>query len=344
MTGAAGDVPHFLGEMWGLYGAGTLIFVVRFIVRLRTSGVQGLGWDDLFALFAWVFYTGDAITVDRAYIYGTNVDFTPAQYGVMSSEEIDRISLGSKYELTAWYTYSALIWCMKASMLFFYCRLTFGSLQEKLVRWLAVTLLLTYITVVITISAGCRPYHLNWQVWPQPDTLKCTFRIQNIYVVSIFNIVTDVAILSIPVPLLWRLQVPKKQKIVVALFLMTGVVVIIAAVIRITVTLGSNPSTTTINAWGVRETIIGIICVNIPVLRPLFGRRFWSSNPDSKGLSAPSAPPRKVATQVEINQGSQEYILSDIDKNGVRVDVEFRMDNQAMGKDVEMGNSARVHP
>ncbi|KAF4550070.1 Hypothetical protein D9617_18g032610 [Elsinoe fawcettii] len=334
MTASSGHFPHHITEMWALYGVGTMIFVIRFAVRLRTTGIRGLGWDDLFALLAWIFYTADGITVDRAYHYGTNVDFTVAQYEAMSPEQIAEVSLGSKYELTAWYTYTTLIWCMKASMLCFYRRLTLGSFQAKLVKWLAVAVGLSYISVIIIISAGCRPFHQNWQVWPQPDIMTCAFRMQNIISNSSLNIATDVAILAIPVPLLWRLQVAKKQKIVIALFLLTGVVVIIAATIRITVTLGSNPSTTTINAWGVRETIIGILCVNIPVLRPLFSGKFWR---DGVSSSKGTHPTKKTGTKPDIEEGSQDYILAD----KVHVQVEVRMDNQERG-DVELGNSVNT--
>ncbi|GME64489.1 Mg2+ transporter zinc transport protein [Neofusicoccum parvum] len=275
--GAAENNPHFLPEIWGLYVVGCIIFAMRFTVRLRTVGIKGLSGDDYFALAAWLFYTVDAVVVDRAYNLGTNVDFTDEEYEAMTSAQLHSVSKGSKYELVAWFSYSALIWSMKATMLFFYRRLTMGLWQQRLVQWLGIACLVTYLGVVLTILLGCRPFAANWRVYPSPG-LQCTFRMQNIAVVSAFNIATDVALLSVPLPLLWRLQVPKRQKLIIAAFLLTGVFVIAAAVIRVVVTLGSNPSTTTINTWGVRETIVALVCVNAPMLRPLFLRRFWSTD------------------------------------------------------------------
>ena len=44
------------------------------------------------------------------------------------------------------------------------------------------------------------------------------------------------------------------------------------------------------NRWGVRETIAGIIAVNVPILRPLFLSAFWKPNFDiNKRTSAPSS-------------------------------------------------------
>ncbi|KKY19663.1 putative mg2+ transporter zinc transport protein [Diplodia seriata] len=273
--GAAENLPHFLPEIWGLFIFGCIVFSLRFIVRLRTVGITNLSGDDYFAMCAWVFFTVDAIVVDRAYHYGTNVDFSVAEYEAMTSAELHSVSKGSKYELVAWFSYSALIWSMKATMLFFYRRLTFGLWQQRLVRYLTLSCALTYVGVLATITLGCRPFAANWRVHPSPR-LACTFRPQNIGVVAAFNIATDGALLSVPLPLLWRLQVPARQKCVVAAFLLTGVFVVAAAVVRVVVTLGSDPSTTTVNLWGVRETIVALVCVNVPVLRPLFVRRFWS--------------------------------------------------------------------
>jgi hypothetical protein len=76
-------------------------------------------------------------------------------------------------------------------------------------------------------------------------------------------------------PLLWTLRVPLRQKLVIGLLLSSGVFVISAAIIRVVSTLVANPSALTINRWGVRETIVGIIAVNAPISPPLFRKSFW---------------------------------------------------------------------
>jgi hypothetical protein len=95
-------------------------------------------------------------------------------------------------------------------------------------------------------------------------------------------------------PLLWKLQVPFRKsvsplpapktpsnihrKLVIGLLLSSGAFVIAAAITRVVLTLSANPSALTINAWGVRETIVGILTVNIPILRPIFSKSFWNGN------------------------------------------------------------------
>ncbi|KAK5107983.1 hypothetical protein LTR62_008877 [Meristemomyces frigidus] len=86
---------------------------------------------------------------------------------------------------------------------------------------------------------------------------------------------TDSAMLAIPVPLLWRLQVPLRRKLALAALLSSGVFVITAALVRITMTLKAHPSALTINRWGVRETLAGIVAINVPILNPIFSKTFW---------------------------------------------------------------------
>ena len=178
-------------------------------------------------------------------------------------------------------------------LLFFYGRLTMGTFQSRLVRWCYWMCGVTYIAVFLTITFGCHPYvyrsstkhiyahpliaystAMNWQVRPLPPR-ACTFKPQNFYVGAILNVTTDVIILAIPLPMLWGLQIKLSKKIAIGLLICSGTFVIAAAIIRAALTLGNAPSGLNINRWGVRETIVGIITVNLPILRPMFRRSFW---------------------------------------------------------------------
>lgn len=165
-------------------------------------------------------------------------------------------------------------------MLFLFNRLTFGLKQQQFIKVLAISVFVTYIAVFLTITLGCYPTSKNWQVDP-PPSLKCAFKPQNFYVSTVLNVITDAALLAIPLPLMWTLQVPLKKKIALCLLLCSGVFVISAAIIRIVMTLVAHPSALTINRWGVRETIAGIIAVNVAIIRPIFLKEFWTKGPIS---------------------------------------------------------------
>ncbi|KAF2217635.1 hypothetical protein CERZMDRAFT_22710, partial [Cercospora zeae-maydis SCOH1-5] len=282
----------YLIEVWVLFGVGVLIFLARFIVRIRTVGLRQFAGDDYMAMLVLACYTADAATLthlsDRE---GTNVDYTEAGVNRLTPSQVRSVEYGSKMQLVAWFTYTALSkWGLKACMLFFFHRITFGLPQERYVKALGVACAITYVTMFLTIMLSCRPFHLNWQVKPKPPE-HCELRIQNFYVCTVLNVLTDAALLAIPIPLLWKLKIPLRKKITVGVVLSSGIFVITAALTRIIMTLKAHPSATVINRWGVRETIAGIIAVNAPILQPLCKKSFYANwFPFSKGSSNPIQP------------------------------------------------------
>jgi hypothetical protein len=209
----------------------------------------------------------NVLLVTLTYLEGSNVDYDEEQLLVFTPAERRQVIFGSKMQLFAWYTYTALVWGLKACMLFFLNRLTFGLPSQNFVKALAITCVVTYVAVFLTITCSCHPIQLNWQVVPYPPE-RCTLRTPNFYVCTILNVLTDGAMLAIPLPLLWKLNAPLRKKVTLGVLLSSGVFVITAAIVRIVMTLKAHPSALTINRWGVRETIAGIIAVNAPIIKP----------------------------------------------------------------------------
>lgn len=147
--------------------------ILRVVVRARTVGIRQFDGDDYISLLVLLCYVGDAVTVDLTYHLGSNVDFTDSEFQAMSPSELNEVVLGSRLQLLAWYSYTALIWALKGCMLFFFARLTSGLSLQKYVRYLAVACVVSYIAVFLTISCGCFPIQKNWQVLPDPGS-QCT--------------------------------------------------------------------------------------------------------------------------------------------------------------------------
>lgn len=275
---------------------GSAVLLTRLAVRVRTVGIRQFSGDDYISMLVFLCYIGDAVSVDMTYHLGTNVDFTQERLLGMSESERQNVITGSKLELLAWYSYTALIWALKVCMLFFFGRLTSGLRMQTYVRYLGVVLLLSYVAVFLTITCGCFPIKRNWQIMPDPG-LACTvsttrsvkpeplmltlvqFKPQILYVSSTLNILTDGMILITPIPMLWNLEVRKSRKFGLSLLLFPGVFVIAAALIRVIMSLQVSPSALNINRWGVRETLAGVIAVNVPILRPILRISFWTSGP-----------------------------------------------------------------
>lgn len=120
--------PSFLREVWGLFAVGVFIIVTRLLVRCRTVGLRRFAGDDFMSVVVLGCYTADAITVcllvsvivfedgtDIAaevtitYLEGSNVDFTAEQIAKLTDEQVKQVIHGSRMQLLAWYTYTALM-------------------------------------------------------------------------------------------------------------------------------------------------------------------------------------------------------------------------------------------
>lgn len=92
---------EFLKEVWGLFGVGCCVLVLRFIVRLRTVGIRNFQGDDYISMLVLLCYTADAVTVTLTYLNGSNVDYTPEALTKLSKQENDQVIFGSRMQLFA---------------------------------------------------------------------------------------------------------------------------------------------------------------------------------------------------------------------------------------------------
>ncbi|EME46114.1 hypothetical protein DOTSEDRAFT_126539, partial [Dothistroma septosporum NZE10] len=263
----------YMHEIWAWFAVGSVVLFARVGVRLRMIGWRGLQGDDYMAVALWLCFICDRVAVTVVYRYGSNLDYTVAQARLLSECQIDKVRIGSQMPLLAWYVVRhaghvtmAKSLSLKAMMLFFFNRLTFGLYQQRLVKIFAGIAAVSYLAVWLTITCGCHPIHLNWQMLPYPPEKRCLEKVQNFYVTTVLNVLTDTLILAIPLPLLWGMRVSLARKIALTVLLCSGNFIIIAAILRITFSM-RGVNALNINLWGTRETAVGIIVVNMPILR-----------------------------------------------------------------------------
>ncbi|PGH19269.1 hypothetical protein AJ80_04136 [Polytolypa hystricis UAMH7299] len=109
---------------------------------------------------------------------------------------------------------------------------------------------------------------------------------------AIIHIVTDVALLIMPMPILSTLQLPKKQKLaIIGIFAVGGFVCITSGLrLQSLRVIGRSQDKTWDNvgaaAWSAVECNVGIICCCLPTLRPLVARLFPRFLSSSYGYSS----------------------------------------------------------
>ncbi|MCJ1270110.1 hypothetical protein MMC22_010004 [Lobaria immixta] len=153
------------------------------------------------------------------------------------------------------------------------------------------------LSVVLETFLLCRPFKYNWD-----PTLNhtCGNRIASYIASGGLNLVTDIMVLSLPVPMVWALRIPRRNKIILFGVFGVGLFVCVISILRLVALLGLTYSDITFSVptsllWSVLEPCIGCICACVPLMRPLFtsafpdrmskGRKSYGYIPDRKDNS-----------------------------------------------------------
>lgn len=262
---------------------------VFFRMVSRAAIVKKVALDDYFMVVAWIIAFGLTMSViwGTRYGLGRHVEDIPPQW----------TSTLKKCNYVFSVLYNPALMMSKTSILVFYLTL---SKSNHTFRWATIA------TLVVVNCGGfaltmlnvwqCTPVHAVFRS-PIPKTAACT-DIVTIYLSSApLNIITDLAILFLPMPILTSMRLPKKQKIILIVTFSFGIFVTAIDVVRIAY-LQSAAETRLANIhsnvnednnltsestdfnwyaslsfmWSVVEVNLGIMCACVPALKPLVSR------------------------------------------------------------------------
>ncbi|KAI1337490.1 hypothetical protein F5Y15DRAFT_155649 [Xylariaceae sp. FL0016] len=276
-------------EQFTLLALGLIIIAIRVQVRWKAVGPSNWMLDDYLMPVAGIVFAMETVA---AYLVGamfdglTNSYMTPEQRANLdpSSEEYYNRQWGSKIQIIGWSLYAFILWSLKICIAVFYSRLTSGlaHLRQRVI--IAYVLLgVTYLVVALTLILSCQPMNHFWQISPDPgDICQPTKSPVYVFVILIPNILTDIYLLSIPLPLLWGVQIGIRRKITLMVLFSGAIFVIMAGTIRaVTILTAGAEGAVSGSQWACRETFVAIIVANLPIIQPLL-RSFCSKI----GLSA----------------------------------------------------------
>ncbi|KAL4763822.1 uncharacterized protein BDW70DRAFT_171914 [Aspergillus foveolatus] len=287
-------------ESFTLLGLGLVFIIVRIYVRWTQVGPSNFQLDDFLMPLAGVVFT---IEVTLAYLVGSKYDgltnsyMTDEQRAALdpnSREYYNRI-MGSKIQVAGWSLYVMVLWLIKGALAVFYSRLTTGlSHLPARVRFAYILLGVTYLAVALTLILSCQPMRRFWQINPDPGNLcQPTRSMAYVLVVMIPNVLTDLYLMSIPLPLLWAVKIGIRRKITLMGLFSGAIFIGVAGIIRAVIIITAGPNGAIEGSkWACRESFVSIIVSNLPILQPLI-RRYASkiglsglfSNSGGKGSS-----------------------------------------------------------
>ncbi|CZR59409.1 uncharacterized protein PAC_09301 [Phialocephala subalpina] len=302
----------------------TALASILVIARLYSKGVLIKKWrlDDTLIVIAWVLNLGFSL-----------LNCLYARYGMGHHAEFMRPSdQGTvlKLQFASRLLFQSTLCISKLGICVFYHRVFQDHTSRILVYLIIGFLIISTIPVQTLVILLCHPVTRPWNFGPE----KCLPRI---YVSGISNILADVLLMAFVIPRILPLQIGRKQKISLLFVLSLGILVIVAASIRLVYVVRYYVSAdlawngVDIMTWCAIETNVGLFCASAPCIRPLLRKitpRFMlTSNKLSGGLDLGPATQltgihlalqhsRSTGEDTEGFDGQVETVLEEVELKG----------------------------
>ena len=182
----------------------------------------------------------------------------------------------AKFLLAVEWIYLVAAILPKLAILSMYLRIFTTRSYRMSVYVLAAVLIMAFLAGGLTGLLGCRPLAFFWD--PTIPGGHCININAFFRWISLPNILTDIAMLILPQPLIWTLQITRNQKIGLTLTFLTGSLGLVASIIRFTTFFQNNAisdgtfASVDLMSWAIIEPGIYLVASCLPPLRPLIHR------------------------------------------------------------------------
>lgn len=255
------------------------------ILRVVTRAwiVRAFGPDD------WVLVVAQVLAVAAAVAIGLEQHFGMGHH-VWTIEDLTPYT---KSFYSSILVYNAALVLVKVSIVLMYRRIFVGTWIQRANLASLVFLTAWGIALVTSLSMLCLPIQRLWD--PTVDG-HCIDFVPAFFAPAVINMITDFTIFALPLPAIRQLQLPLRQKIILALILCLGLFTCIISIVRLsTLDAAATSSDTTWDntgaaLWSYLELTVAIVAACLPTLRP-FVTRFFPKLMASSTSGQNSAPP-----------------------------------------------------
>ncbi|KAK0719245.1 hypothetical protein B0H67DRAFT_486181 [Lasiosphaeris hirsuta] len=257
-------VPIIVGISIAFVAVSTVIVLLRLYTRYVI--VRSPGSDDVTIAIAQVLSIG----VSVATILQTK--YALGRHSWMVSPEDTMAQL--KCLLAAMTIYNAAQIVLKMSFLLQYRRIFQEPRTRRVCAWLIAILAAWGVTQEVLVGFACIPT----SIFIPSQAAVCIDSLTVWYLTSIMNIVTDFIVFMVPMPAIRSLQLPRRQKVLVASIFCLGFFTCAISIVRLFTLHGAinttDPTWDNVPSayWSIVEINCGILCASLPPLRPLLRR------------------------------------------------------------------------
>ncbi|KAF5242472.1 hypothetical protein FANTH_8638 [Fusarium anthophilum] len=246
-------------------------------------------------------------------VYEANCDFKLFSI-VMQSAQIWSISIGGlchhawempidvfeKHMLSSYIAAPAFIICnglTKSSLLTFYLQVSPQTWFRRAI-FVTITFVVLYTVIIASLLLfGCRPRESAWDPYLFASG-KCIDYAVMYIIIAVANVISDIVLFVIPMPMIVRLKMPLGQKIGLGIMLGIATITVTTSIMRM-IYLPSLLGALDIpwiaapaNVWSFVEVNLFIICGCMPTFRKFFKRfapKWMGASSDSGSSEPPSS-------------------------------------------------------
>ncbi|KAJ8117810.1 hypothetical protein OPT61_g1087 [Boeremia exigua] len=263
-------------ETWIWYICAIGMIIARLIARrILFRSVKDLQLDDwIMGVFVFTCYTALMVVSNRWYKAGSNLAPPDFDFSALDDHDFSQRIYGSKMMIVTEQMQISVIWSCKACLLIMYYRITRTALRSE---HIAIRILIAYVALgyvvmqVLYFAVWCRPFSAYYAV-PTSST-QCNTLLHHRIAKAVFNISSDMVMLSIGLQMLIRSKLPWKRKLILCGIFSLGIFVIAAAALSSYYSF-AHPYGEEWMFWYIREASMAIIVANMPftwtLLREMF--------------------------------------------------------------------------
>ncbi|EEU40511.1 uncharacterized protein NECHADRAFT_76849 [Fusarium vanettenii 77-13-4] len=200
-----------------------------------------------------------------------------------------------RYLFAASLTYVFAIAFIKLTILALYWKL-FSITARVPIAILFSSVVIWMVVLVLVATFSCNPVEKQWNILIEHG--KCMEQKPVYLGGSLPNVIIDFVLVGMPLPSVFRLNIPLGRRVILAGMFTLGFFICIVSIIRLTIVMSirTDDRNVTYNLrdfmlWSTVEINIGLVCACLPSMRPLLQviglSRLFSTG---RGTSEPSGP------------------------------------------------------
>ncbi|KAE8165061.1 hypothetical protein BDV40DRAFT_259305 [Aspergillus tamarii] len=289
--------------------AALLAVALRFYIRIHTK--RSLWLDDYAALYSALMVTGYGVSsvYQTRWGLGLHAEYFPTA----------NVKEFSKIQYVGGPFYAMSLLGFKVSLLASYLRIGgFVKVYRTIIIVAIVAVVVNQVIFTFLFIFPCKPIAMQW------DTSlsgTCINTLKSYYALAGTSLGFDIIIIALPLPVLWNLQLGKRQKVALCCVFALGFFVTIIQIIRIftIARLKTYTDSKPVILWSIIETSLAVIIACVPTYGPYF--RVFVSNISSYRRRPTGQDYPLTSGNRQTRASSRKLALSSLARDDARFDI-----------------------